>query len=252
MARMASSRAVLWTLAFLFLAPATAHAQAPFMDMEALRGVGWRGFLDFHYILESFGSLVLATVLGAIIAYHPMTPRTVDTLEEAEMPKVHIMYALIGAIVGVTVLEYGMVVGLVVFGLGGLMRFRSNTASTRDTGRLIIVTLIGLISGLNLPHFAVMAAIFAFALIYFFDANPTCRIVVDGLPAKRIQESADIYRAVLRGLGCAIIHERRKPAKRSIEFVFRMPRKSSRDQLDEELTKQVPVELRGDIDWEIE
>jgi hypothetical protein len=220
--------------------------------MEALRGVGWRGFLDWHYIVESFASLALAVALGAAIAFHPMTPRTVDTLEEAELPKVYIMYALIGAIVGVTVLEYGMVVGLVVFGLGGLMRFRSTTASTRDTGRLITVTLIGLISGLNLPHFAVMAAALAFILIWFFDANPTCRIVVDGLPSKRTQEAADIYRAVLRGLGCSIIHERRVPAKREIEFVFRMPRRSTRDQIEAELTRQVPVELRGDVDWEIE
>jgi hypothetical protein len=222
------------------------------MDMEALRGVGWRGFLDYHYILESFASLILATGLGALIAFHPMTPRTVDTLEEAELPKVYIMYSLIGAIVGVTVLEYGMVVGLVVFGLGGLMRFRSNTASTRDTGRLIIVTLIGLISGLNLPHFAVMAAIFAFVLIYIFDANPICRIVIDGLPSKRTQEAADTYRAVLRGLGCKIVHERKTPSKKAIEFVFRMPSKSRRDELEAELTRQVPPELRGDVEWEIE
>jgi hypothetical protein len=32
------------------------------------------------------------------------------------------------------VLEYGLVVGFVVFGLGGLMRSR-RTSSTRDTGR---------------------------------------------------------------------------------------------------------------------
>ena len=80
------------------------------------------------------------------------------------------------------------------------MRFRSRTTSTRDTGRLIMVTLIGLICGLNLPHFAVLAALFAFILIYLFDAHPTCRLVVDGLPSKRTVESADVYRAVLAGL----------------------------------------------------
>lgn len=235
----------------LILIPASAHAQTPFMDTEPLRGVGWRGFLDYRYILESFGSLVLATVLSAIIAYHPMTPRTVDTLEEAELPKVYIMYALIGAVVGVTVLEYGMVVGLVVFGLGGLMRFRSRTTSTRDTGRLIMVTLIGLICGLNLPHFAVLAALFAFILIYLFDAHPTCRVVIDGLPSKRTVEAADVYRAVLAGLGCKILAERRSLSKRTVELVFRMPRTRTPDGLQAELTRQVPPELRGDIDLEI-
>ena len=252
MAGKAASRAFWAALVLLIVAPASAHAQAPFMDMDALRGVGWHGFLDLHYILESCGSLILAVALGAIIAFHPMTPRTVDTLEEAELPKVYIMYALIGAIVGVTVLAYGMVVGLVVFGLGGLMRFRSTTASTRDTGRLITVTLIGLISGLNLPHFAVMAAAFAFALIYFFDSNPTCQVVVDGLPAKRAQEAADLYRAVLAGLGCKIIHERKRLSKKSVEFVLRMPQRKTRAELEAELERQIPVELRGEVDWEIE
>lgn len=252
MASKAISRAFWAALALFIVAPAAAHAQSPFMDMDALRGVGWHGFLDFHYIAESFASLILAVVLGAIIAFHPMTPRTVDTLEEAELPKVYIMYALIGAIVGVTVLAYGMVVGLVVFGLGGLMRFRSTTASTRDTGRLITVTLIGLISGLNLPHFAVMAAAFAFVLIYIFDSNPICRVIVDGLPSKRAQEAADLYRAVLTGLGCKIIHERKKLSKKAVEFVLRMPHKKTRDEMETELAKQIPLELRGEVDWEIE
>ena len=39
------------------------------------------------------------------------------------MPKVYIMYAFIGAVIGVTVREFGMVIGVVVFGIGGLIRF---------------------------------------------------------------------------------------------------------------------------------
>lgn len=236
----------------LTLVATNASAQTAMFDTEALRGVGWRGFLDYRYILESLASLVLATVLGALIAFHPMTPRTVDTLEEAELPKVHVMYALIGAVVGVTVLQYGVVVGLVIFGLGGLMRFRTNTTSTRDTGRLIIVTLIGLISGLNLPHFAVLAALFAFGLIYVFDANPTCLVNIENLPAKRTQEAADIYRATLISLGCKILSERKNYAKRRIEFVFRVPRSSNKEKLHEQLGRQVPMELRGEVDWTVE
>jgi hypothetical protein len=244
-------RAALLTL-FIALAPAAAQAQAPFFDTEALRGVGWHGFLDWQYLLESFGSLVLATALGALIAFHPMTPRTVDTLEEAELPKVHIMYSLVGAVVGVTVLQYGMVVGLVVFGLGGLMRFRTNTATTRDTGRLILVTLIGLIAGLNLPHFAVLAALFAFVLIYVFDAHPTCRLVVDELPGKRTAQAAEYYRTILRNSDCKLLHERTDVARRRFEAVFRMPRKTSRAQIDLAMEQQVPSEFRGQPSWQID
>jgi hypothetical protein len=234
------------------LAPAVAHAQTQLFDTDTLRGVGWHGFLDWRYLLESFASLVLATGLGALIAFHPMTPRTVDTLEEAELPKVHIMYALVGAVVGVTVLQYGMVVGLVVFGLGGLMRFRTRTTNTRDTGRLILVTLIGLIAGLNLPHFAVLAALFAFVLIYLFDAHPTCRLVIDELPGKRTVKAAELYRMVLHNAACKILHERTDVSKRRFEAVFRMPRTASREGIDLAVARDVPEELRGQAHWQIE
>jgi hypothetical protein len=106
---------------------------------QMLPSIGWAGFLDGPQIVEFIAALALAIALGAAIAFHPTTARTIDTREEAEMPKVYIMYAFVGAVVGEIVLAYGMVVGFVIFGLGGLMRFRTDTASTRDTGRLIIV-----------------------------------------------------------------------------------------------------------------
>ena len=240
-------------LLLLLAAPANAAAQtAELFDTQPLMSVGWRGFLDLPYLLESFASLALATVLGALIAFHPMTRRTVDTLREAELPKVYIMYSLVGAVVGVTVLKYGLVVGLVVFGLGGLMRFRSDTESTRDTGRLILVTLIGLIAGLNLPHFAVLAALFAWGLIYIFDLNPVCRVLIDQMPGKRVVEAAELYRSVLRGLGCRILSEKKNFARKRIEFVFRMPNRSSKESLHAELLRQIPVELRGESHWEVE
>ena len=232
-------------------APVAAAQDALTFDTQALRAVGWRGFLDFVYILESFASLVLATALGALIAFHPMTSRTVDTLEEIELPKVYIMYALIGAVVGVTVLKYGLVVGFVVFGLGGLMRFRTNTTSTRDTGRLILVTLIGLICGLNLPHFAVLAALFAFVLIYFFDANPTCRVVIEDLAEKRVGPAAEAYAAALAALGCKILSRKMSLARGRVELVFRS-RAHSLQQLRVALPAQVPENLRGEMDWKVE
>lgn len=221
-------------------------------DTQQLQAVGWRGFLDIAYLAESLAALALATALGALIAFHPTTRRTVDTREEAELPKVYIMYALVGAVVGVIVLEYGIVVGFVVFGLGGLMRFRTDTASTRDTGRLIIVTLIGLISGLNLPHFAVLSAVFAWILIYFFDGHPVCSLEVHEVPKGRVKEAAETYRKVLAGLGCQVIRENKSFSKHRIDYVFRAPRNASQAGLHAALCERVPADIRGEIDWEVE
>lgn len=220
-------------------------------DMVALTSVGWHGFLDVPYMIESFTALILATVLGMIIAFHPTTKRTIDTAEEAELPKVYIMYALIGAVIGVVVLKYGTVIGFVVFGLGGLMRFRTEAGSTRDTGRLIIVTLIGLISGLNLPQFAVLATAFAWVMIYIFDGHPVCSLEVSEIPKGRLKDASDAYRRVLAELNCKLISERKSFSKSRIDYVFRAPRKSTQVGLHNALCEKVPPDVRGEIEWEI-
>lgn len=224
-----------------------------FGDMtRELPSIGWAGFLDTAALTQSFLSLILAIFLGAVIAFHPTTARTVDTRAEAELPKVLIMYALIGAVVGEIVLQYGMVVGFVIFGLGGLMRFRTDAASTRDTGRLIVVTLIGLIAGLNLPHFAVMATAFSWLLIYAFDGHPVCELEVHEIPKGKVKESATAYRAQLAQLGCKIISEDRSFSKSRIIYVLRAPRNKTQAQLTTALCEGVPEAVRGEIDWEVE
>lgn len=220
-------------------------------ETQGLQAVGWRGFLDYSYLLESLAALLLATALGALLAYHPATRRMVDTIEEAELPKVQILCALIGAIVGIIVLEYGLVVGFVIFGLGGLMRFRTETATTRDTGRLIIVTLIGLIAGLNLPHFAVLAAVYVWLVIAFFDGHPVYQLEVHEAPKGRLREAALAYRAAFEALGVKLISENKSFGKNRLDYVLRAPRGSAQADLQAGLLEKVPPDLRGELDWEV-
>ena len=237
----------------MLLAPGAAAAQAQALfdaPSGPLTAPGWAGFRDLRFMGDSLGALLLATALGAVIAYHPTAPRTVDRLQEAEMPKVYIMYAFIGAVIGVTVREFGMVIGLVVFGIGGLIRFRTDTDSSRETSRLITVTLAGLTAGLGLPHFAVITTLFAFVLVYVFDSSPACRIRIERLPPGRFEECADAYRDVLFRQSCRIINEHRQLGKDRLDFVFRLPRGGTRDRVHNALS-DVPPDLRGEVDWEI-
>jgi len=224
----------------------------PILDTQGLQAVGWHGFLDFPYLLGAAISLLLAVVLGGVIAFHPTSQRSIETLREAEMPKVYIIYALVGAMVGVVVLEYGLVVGFIIFGLGGLMRFRTDTENTRDTGRLIVVTLLGLICGLNLPHFAVLSATFAWVLIYIFDGHPVCSIEVKELPKGSVKQAAEAYRKILVEQKCKIISEDKSFSKGRLDFVFRLPRNLTQETLHNALCADVPPELRGELDWEVE
>jgi hypothetical protein len=213
---------------------------------------GWSGFTDLEFLINSFLTLTLAAVLGAIIAYHPRLARSADTLEELEAPKVFIMYAVIGALIGIMVVKYGLVIGFVLFGIGGLIRFRTILRSAHLTGHVIFVTLIGLSSGLELPHVAVLATVFGFALIYVLHARVTYRIDIRALPREVVAEAALAYRGLLEQQGCRIISEKKNPAKERVSFIFRTSPDTTRSQLEDSLETQINASLKGSLDWEID
>jgi hypothetical protein len=213
---------------------------------------GWIGFTDLEFLINMLLTLTLAAVLGAIIAYHPRYTQSADTLAELEAPKVFIMYAVIGALIGIMVVRYGLVIGFVLFGIGGLIRFRTVLRSAHLTGHVIFVTLIGLSAGLELPHVAVLATAFGFVLVYVLHARITFRIEVRALPRARVVEAAIAYRKVLEQQGCRIMNERKNPAKERVSFIFRTSPKVSQRQLEDAFELQIDEPIRGSLDWEID
>jgi hypothetical protein len=215
-------------------------------------GEGWDGFTDFDFLLDAFLTLMLATVLGTIFAYHPRHVQSADTLEELEAPRIHIFYAVIGSIIGILVIEYGLVVGFVLFGIGGLMRFRTSLSSAGLTGRVIFVTLIGLTCGLDLPHVAVLVTVFGWVLIFILDSRITYRVVIKGLSADQVRNSAPVYRALLEKNECSILSEKKNPERGRVIFIFRGSGGMDRGSLEETLENEVSEEARGTVDWQID
>lgn len=215
------------------------------------RGEGWRGFLDQGFLLRAFFNLSLAAVLGAIIAYHPKHKQTADTFEEIEATQIYILYAVIGSITGILVVQYGMAVGFVLFGIGALIRFRTVLRSASLTGRLIFVTLIGLSAGLDLPHVAVLVTAFGFLLIFLLDARFTFRIFVRGLPEAAFTEAVHAYRDVVERDGCRLISEKKDPDRGRVTFIIRTAEVNAGRHLEETFENQVDPALRGSVNWEI-
>jgi len=246
---------ILWLAFGLVLVVTRAWSQqvSDFLMQEpGSLGEGWRGFADFSFLVSALLTLTLAAILGAAIAYHPRHVQTADTLEEIEAPKVYIMYAVIGALIGIMVVKYGLVVGFVLFGIGGLIRFRTVLRSASLTGHVIFVTLIGLSCGLDLPHVAVLATAFGFVLIYVLNARITYRINVRALPSERVAEAAAAYREVLEQQGCRIMSEKTNPGKERVTFIFRSARHVTRHHLEELLEAKIDASLTGSVDWEID
>lgn len=239
-------------LGLCITSPALAQQLGEVVQTSSPEGEGWRGFTNGAFLINALLNLLLAAVLGAIIAYHPRHSLTADTLEEIEATQIYILYAVIGAIAGILVVQYGMVVGFVLFGIGGLIRFRTVLRSASLTGRLIFVTLIGLSAGLDMPHVAVLVTVFGFLLIFVLDARFTFRIDIRGVAAELIRQSAAAYREVLLQQDCRILSEKKRPDRGRISFIIRSPNASLGKQLEEIFETEIDEPLKGSSDWEIE
>lgn len=239
-------------LVALFADSASAQAVQDFVPNGDLPDVGWRNFTDIPFMLDSLLLLTLAAVLGLLIGYHPTTERAADTLEEIEAPKVYVLYAVVGAIIGLMVVKYGTVVGFVVFGIGGLIRFRTDLRSATLTGQVILVTLIGLSCGLHLPHVAVLATAFVFLLMFMLHSRPAYRLEIQGLPSERLNEAAAAYRDQMVKQGCKVLSEKKNPAKERVIFVVRGARRVTHERLEELFAANIDPALRGSIDWDID
>lgn len=210
-------------------------------------------FLQNYMGVEQLGtyliSLFMAIGLAMIIAFHPQTFGKKEDISEIEAPKSLIFYAMIGSLVGATVADYGPELGLIFFGLGGLMRFRSNTGTSVQTGRLILVALIGLCCGLKMLYIAVVSTIVGWILIYFLERRTIYQIEIKGVNSKVFLEAIAAYRHGLKKLNCKIINEKKNIPKSKVSFIFSSPSNLNKEAIERSLAQHIPEAERGSIDW---
>ncbi|HVR75440.1 MAG TPA: hypothetical protein VMT52_13985 [Planctomycetota bacterium] len=207
---------------------------------------GWDRFRDGPLIIQIVVSLVLAVALASTIAYHPR--RKSATLEEAEQPKIFLMYALVGALVA-QIVEVRPAMAFVIFGIGGLLRFRTDVGAARDTGRIILVTCVGLCCGLQIYVVGVLATLFGWILIYFLDGQVAHRVVIKGLEPPVLVQAATAYYDVLIENGLNVMSQKKNILKKQVAFVFRAPGRLDREEM-EALFKDIPPKFQGAVDWE--
>ncbi|MEM8675591.1 MAG: MgtC/SapB family protein [Cyanobacteria bacterium P01_G01_bin.67] len=196
-------------------------------------------------------SLMVAITLAMIIAFHPQTFGKKEDLNEIEAPKTLILYGMIGSLVGATVADYVPELGFIFFGLGGLMRFRTNTGTSIQTGRLILVALIGLCCGLKMLYIAVISTVVAWIIIYFLERRTLYHIEIKGIDEQNFSESIVAYRHALQKQKCNIIMEKKNSSKHKVSFIFSSPAKLRHEGIEDFLNQTIAPDSRGSIDWSV-
>ena len=196
-------------------------------------------------------SLFVAISLAVIIAYHPQTYGRKENLSDIEAPKTLIFYAMIGSLVGATVADYGPELGFIFFGLGGLMRFRTNSGTSIQTGRLILVALIGLCCGLKMLYIAAISTVVVWILIYFLERKVIYQVEIKKIDNKIFLESVEAYQQLLKKQKCNIIIEKKNLAKSKVTFIFSSPSKLHREDIEVFFDQHISDNHRGIVDWNI-
>jgi hypothetical protein len=235
------------------LFPVTARGQEIFRFPDRPMGgdgQGWVAFTDGWYMLNILIVLGVTVLLAAALAYHPLVRGKAASVEELEQPKTFIMYSIVGAMAALVSRE-NQAIGLVIFGIGGLLRFRTNVGAAKDTGRVILATIVGVSCGCNLFVAAVSATAFGWSLIWYLESQNIHRLVVKGLAPASIPRAVDAYRQILTQEGCRILGEKKKIMKGQVSFVIKTSRPLDREAMEDKIDVKVPEELRGSLDWEV-
>lgn len=132
---------VVLALVFLMLSALLAAALDDLTGIDSalhLRDQGWQQLQNLPELLEFLGAVALAGALIASIAYHPVIRSERITADDYQEPRTLFMFGLIGLLIGFMVIHHGYLIGSVIFGLGGLVRFKTDTGDIGDTRRLIL------------------------------------------------------------------------------------------------------------------
>jgi hypothetical protein len=209
---------------------------------------GWRGLTDVGVLVPMAASVLTAVLLAFPIAYHPRIYRRAATLDEIEAPKGIIGYAAISAGIA-QVVAITPAMALVVFGIGGIYRFRTRAGPPKLIYPTVGVVVIGLACGMMVFSLAVVLTAIGWVLPFWFESKYAVALHVKNLSPAGARSVLAEYRRVLEEHGGHVVSVRNQ---RTGEFaiVANIPANVNPAEVESKL-QDVPAEgEKGDVRWE--
>src|ERR1700753_4188691 len=92
-------------------------------------GPGWDAFQQPDQYAHAALVLITATLSGIVLAFHPVQRGRPLTVDDVEQRKPVVLYSSVGALIAI-ICTVAPSMAFVIFGIGGLMRFRTNTGES--------------------------------------------------------------------------------------------------------------------------
>ncbi len=208
-----------------FVLPSFAFAQAADGSLTlptkiTMRDVGWGQISNTEELFDFFLAVVETLVFVAAFAFHP---RGKTFRQDAQARSVQVsmfLFGLIGMFVGFLVIHHGYLIGFVIFGLGSLFRFRMASNSLVDGAILIIVTLVGLAVGLDLPVMALVATVAGWATLWLVTVKKTSVVELKFKDDVSLSTALAPLRDAFISQGFGIVSTRKSDFKSVVEIVL--------------------------------
>ena len=136
----------------------------------------------------------------------------------------------------------------VIFGIGGLYRFRTRAGPPKLIYPTIGTVVIGLASGMMLFSLAIVLAILIFALPFWFESRYGVALRVRNLSGAGAVQAIEDYRRVLQQHGAQVVSQI-SPHTGEFSIVANVPAGVNAADVEADLRK-LPTDERGDIRWE--
>jgi hypothetical protein len=209
-------------------------------------------FANWQNWLEAVAAIALSVAIASLIAWHPRAHRRRAALDGEDERRTLVLLGMIGAIIASLVLV-DQAMAFVIFGVGGLVRFRTVLRTPQLTGKAILVLVIGLACGLGQFVTAIVFAVASWLVIWWLNGSRPSRIRV------RVPLGGDAARAelvaseALRRMRCKIVGVRKGGSGRALHIAVRIPTELEDEivlkSLEATVTQDVPrtqVEIRND------
>src|SRR5262249_6726408 len=154
----------------------------------------------------------------------------------------------VGAMVGLIV-QVRPAMAYAIFGIGGLLRFRTDVGEAKDTGRVILVTVVGVCCGLKIFIVAIPATLLGWALIFALERRAHDIISVAGVSEEKTHESIDVYQSLIERFGCQVVGIETHLNKHKFTFIVSAPAVFDRASVEAHFGAISP-DIRGVVDWE--
>lgn len=223
-----------------------------FLPEVAVRGRGWSQLFQMEELLEYGLGLIETFVMTALIAFHPASLGARRTREDFEAPRILFVYGLIGMVIGFLIMHHGYLIGFVIFGVGGLLRFKTDVDSSADTTRLILVTLIGLCVGLDLPVVAAITTISAWAILFVLGRWSHYALAVRFDEKRAPKQCIEAVGERLSERGFRLVTVSKSKFKPAADYVLAGPNGRGREALAREIDALAADKQAGIVDWRLD